>query len=348
MKAEDNSVYSYIIGKENPMGYINIPSFYTSMDNDEYKGVADDVAKEILKLKEENINGLILDLQFNGGGSMDEVVRLAGMFIDFGPLSIVVDKNNSRTVVKDYNRGSLYTGPMVILVNGFSASASEFFAGVMQDYNRAVIAGNRTLGKASMQTILPVNTQNTHDFVKVTIDKFYRITGKSSQYSGVEPDVVMPAYLDKLLPRESSMDTALKNDTLKTRLKYTPVPDDILKEIKLLSETRIKTDNDFNTIVSESNKIEILYETDKKPLALNFDAIFDDVHSLDETWKSINEAGEKEHNDYVKPPRSTYQKIMYDDFLSNANEYRVKLVKTNPYIKEGINILNDINRLKPQ
>lgn len=348
MKAEDNSVYSYIVGKENPIGYINIPSFYTSMDDGEHNGVADDVAKELLKLKEENIQGLIIDMQYNGGGSMDEVVRLAGMFIDFGPLSIIVDRNDNRTVVKDYNRGSLYNGPIVLLVNGFSASASEFFAGIMQDYNRAIIAGNKTLGKATMQTILPVNTKNTHDFVKVTIDKFYRVTGKSSQYNGIEPDIEMPAYLDKLLPRESSMPTALKNDTLRSRLKFTPLSNTLFKEVMQLSEDRIKTDTDFNSIAAVSNQIEQLYEAEKAPVALTFENVYDDIHALDATWKNINEASEKEHNAYVRPPRSTYQKIMYDDFLSNANEYRIKLVKTNPYVRECVNILNDINRFNPQ
>src|SRR5690606_21721594 len=95
MRAEDNSVYSFVIKGDTPMGYLKIPSFYTEMDNNSIKGCADDVAKEIQKLKEENIQGLIIDLQFNGGGSMDEVIKMAGMFIDFGPLSIVVDKSGN-------------------------------------------------------------------------------------------------------------------------------------------------------------------------------------------------------------------------------------------------------------
>lgn len=341
MRTEDNSVYSFVIGKKNPMGYIKIPSFYTAMDNNDIRGCADDVAKEILKLKGENINGLIIDLQYNGGGSMDEVIRLAGMFIDFGALSIVVDRNKLQNLIKDYNRGSLYDGPMVVLVNGFSASASEFFAGIMQDYNRAIIAGNRTMGKATMQTILPLNQTNQDEFVKVTIDKFYRVSGKSSQYIGIQPDVEMPYYLDNFLPREDSMPTALKNDSLRTKIKYKPQPED-LSAVKELSRERIKNSTDFNSVIAVNATISKLYTEDKTPLLLTFNSVFDDVHAMDGIWKTINTAEEKEHNLIISTPRDTYQKIMYDDFLSNTNEYRIKLVKTNLYIKESINILNDI------
>ena len=347
MKAEDNSVYSFVIGKDNPMGYIKIPGFYTAVDNNSMKGCADDVAKEILKLKEENINGLIIDLQFNGGGSMDEVIRLAGMFVDFGPLSVVVDRNNSKNVIKDYNRGSLYDGPVVVLVNGFSASASEFFAGVMQDYNRALIAGNTTLGKASMQTIIPLDGNGSRDFVKVTIDKFYRVSGQSSQYTGITPDVELPSYLDTYLPREKSNPTALVNDSINVHVKYKKLSGSF-KQIAAQSQERVKNNPDFNFVLDVNKKIDKLYTENKDPLLLTFDSVFDDVHALDQIWKSINVAEEKEQNPNISTPRDTYQRIMYDDFLANTNEYRVKLVKTNPYVKECINILTDINTAKAQ
>jgi carboxyl-terminal processing protease len=229
MKAEDNSVYSFILEEGNrKTGYIKIPSFYTAGDGT-IRGCADDVAKEITKLKKDNIQGLILDLQYNGGGSMDEVIKLSGMFIDMGPLAIITDTRYSYNTIKDYNRGTLYNGPLVVLVNSFSASASEFFAGIMQDYNRAVIAGSTTLGKATMQTILPLDEEKQQDFVKVTVDKFYRVTGKSSQYKGVEPDVEMPVFFEKLLPREKNMPTAMKNDSIILNLKYRRLPKETCK-----------------------------------------------------------------------------------------------------------------------
>jgi carboxyl-terminal processing protease len=233
------------------------------------------------------------------------------------------------------------------LVNGFSASASEFFAGVMQDYNRALIAGNQTLGKASMQTIIPLDKGNSQDFVKVTIDKFYRVTGKSSQYTGIKPDVEMPSYLDTYLPRENSMPTALKNDSINVHIKYKKLPGSF-KQIAAQSQDRIKNNPDFNFILDVNAKIDKLYTENKAPLLLTFDSVFDDVHAMDTIWKSINEAEEKEQNQSISSPRDTYQRIIYDDFMVNTNEYRVKLIRTNPYVKECINILTDINTAKSQ
>ena len=346
MRAEDNSVYSFVIKGDTPMGYLKIPSFYTEMDNNSIKGCADDVAKEIQKLKEENIQGLIIDLQFNGGGSMDEVIKMAGMFIDFGPLSIVVDKSGNRKVLKDYNRGALYNGPMVVLVNGFSASASEFFAGIMQDYNRAVIAGSRTMGKASMQTIYQMEEENPANFVKLTIDKFYRVTGKSSQYIGILPDIELPSYLDDLLPRENTLSTALENDSIKTRIRYKKLPQPFLSSIASKSMKRVMSNPDFNEVLRVNKNVMEQYTEDKAPVALTYDSVFEDVHAMDDIWKTISSAEEKEQGLKIKTPNDTYQKIMYDDFLSNTNEYRLKLVKTSPYVKEGFYILNDLYNLE--
>jgi carboxyl-terminal processing protease len=347
MKAEDHSVYSFIIGEGNDrMGYIKIPSFYTAEGNS-IKGCADDVAKEVSKLKKDNIKGLIIDLQFNGGGSMDEVIKLSGMFIDFGPLSVVVDKNKMYNTLRDYNRGSLYNGPMVVLVNGFSASASEFFAGVMQDYNRAVIAGNTTLGKATMQTILPLEGSE-QDFVKVTIDRFYRVTGKSSQYTGIVPDIQMPVFFERFLPRESSMPNAMKNDSIAPHLKYRPLPAEPIKQIAEMSRKRIDANADFIKIKSLNTVIEGLYGADKSPLALNFDAVFADVHSMDDIWKTINISSEKEQDLTVHNTTVASQAMMNDEYLKNSNEHKIKSVKSDPYIYEGLNILKDLTSLRNQ
>lgn len=346
MRSEDNTVYSFVIGDTLPMGYIKIPSFYTARDENSFHGCADDVAREIAKLNEENINGLIIDLQFNGGGSMEEVTKLAGMFIDFGPLTVVTGRNRSRNVIKDYLRGSIYNGPIVILVNGFSASASEFFTGVMQDYGRAIVAGNTTMGKATMQTIFQLQQNNPTDFVKVTIDKFYRITGKSNQYIGIVPDIEIPSYLNDFLPRENTDATALANDSIDVKLKFRKEKLDYREYAIKQSRERISQDPDFNEILSVNKTIKKMYEEDKAPVALNFDGVFNDVHTMDAIWKSISTFEDKLQINYIKTPRDTYQRIMYDDFLVNTNEYREKLVKTNPYIKEGINILTDIYNLE--
>ncbi len=348
VKSEDHSVYSYILGDVNPIGYIKIPSFYSAFDHTSLKGCADDVAKEVLKLKEQNIQGLIIDLQYNGGGSMDEVISMAGMFINFGPISIMSNKNGYNNIIKDYNRGMLYDGPMVVVVNNFSASASEFFAGVMQDYKRAVIVGNTTMGKASMQTILPLNEKSDNqDFVKVTIDKFYRITGRSSQYSGIIPDVSLPDFFEKFLPRESNYPTAIKNDTLNIKLKFKQMPDIALNKVVAMSKERLATDTSFVAIKSINERINTLYDENKAPLPVTFDAIFDDVHAMDELWSEINVITNKENDlDIYAMPSSSKEVSSSNDFYRSINEYKEKSLKTDRYVYEGLNIVNDLINMK--
>lgn len=346
MKADDHSVYSFILGDKNPVGYIKVPSFYTAFDNESNQGCADDVAKEIAKLKKDDIKGLIIDLQFNGGGSMDEVIRMAGMFVNFGPIAIITDKKMDYNIVKDYNRGMLYNGPMVVLVNGLTASASEFFAGVMQDYNRALIVGNTTLGKATMQTILPLdNTKEPEDFVKVTLDKFYRVTGKSSQYIGIVPDVELPSFFEDLLPRESSMPTAIKNDSLALNLAFTRLPDLGKGQVISQSITRTKSNADFKLISAVNTRINWLYEGTKSPLPVNFNNVYADTHSMDDIWKDISTASEKEQDFTIKPTTYT-AKNADDDYSISARTYKMKAAKTDIYINEAINILNDINNIR--
>lgn len=346
MKAEDHSVYSFIMGEKEPIGYIKIPSFYTAFDSDNDSGCADDVAKEVARLKKENISGLIIDLQFNGGGSMDEVIRMAGMFVNFGPIAIVTDKNESYNLIKDYNRGMLYNGPMVVLVNGFSASASEFFAGVMQDYNRALIVGSTTLGKATMQTILPLeDSRNAQDFIKVTQDKFYRVTGKSSQYTGIMPDVELPSFFDDLLPRESSMPTAIKNDSIPVTPSFTKIGTIDFKQAITQSRLRTEKNADFEMISNVNSRINELYNGNKPPLPVTFSAVFEDVHSMDDIWKSISDATEKEQDFTVRNTTYALKQADSDQFRKSTNDYRIKAVKADIYIGEAVNILNDINHI---
>lgn len=346
MKADDHSVYSFVLGDKNPVGYIKVPSFYTAFDNDSNQGCADDVAREVAKLKKDDIKGLIIDLQFNGGGSMDEVIRMAGMFVNFGPIAIVTDKKMDFNVVKDYNRGMLYNGPIVVLVNGMTASASEFFAGVMQDYNRALIVGSTTLGKATMQTILPLeDKKDAEDFVKVTQDKFYRVTGKSSQYIGIIPDIELPSFFEGLLPRESSMPTAIKNDSIALNLAFTKMSTTGKDMVINQSLERAKSNADFKLISAVNTRINWLYEGTKSPLPVNFNTVFTDTHSMDDIWKDISTASEKEQDFKIKPTTYT-AKNSDDEYSISARNYKIKAVKTDAYINEAINILNDINSIR--
>ncbi|KOS05535.1 hypothetical protein AM493_05425 [Flavobacterium akiainvivens] len=347
MKADDHSVYSYVLGEgKEKTGYIKIPSFYTAFDNgEEGDGCADDVAKELAKLRKAGISGLIVDLQYNGGGSMDEVIRMAGMFINFGPISVMTDRTKTYNTVRDYNRGMLYDGPMVVLVNGYTASASEFFAGVMQDYNRAVIVGSPTVGKATMQTILPLNEEQT-DFVKVTIDKFYRVTGKSSQYSGIIPDIELPFALNSLLMREKDMPMAIKNDSIDIKLRYAKLPDEALKQAVTLSENRLGSNPVLTGIADVNKRVDELYKRERKPVAINFQTVYDNAHTMDKLWKEITDKLQAENSFNVNNTIGTQDTQNQDAFYKSMNDAKIKTIRQDPYIFESLKVLNDINNYK--
>ncbi|MBG6062562.1 carboxyl-terminal processing protease [Flavobacterium sp. CG_9.1] len=341
MKADDNAVYSFIAEKETKIGYINIPSFYSNFEGNTVQGCADDVAKEIVKLQKDNIKGLVIDLQNNGGGSIEEAIKLAGMFIDIGPVSVLVDSKANQTILKDYNRGSVYTGPIVLLINGNSASASEFFAAAIQDYNRGIIIGSTSLGKATMQSILPLDEQNQQDFVKITIEKFYRITGESHQIKGIIPDISLPVLFDSIIPREINYKTAFKNDVIITKARFNPLPKTHFSELIQLSNSRIKTATLFNEISVANDQINALYNNPKKPTRLVFKDVFNDVHQIDSLWKKVKKIVDSQRNFTISNTSYDLEKLKFDAFQQDINTYKIQNLKNSPYLEEAVAILND-------
>jgi carboxyl-terminal processing protease len=341
MKATSNAVYSFVAGNETKIGYVNIPNFYSDFDGFSAKGCADDVAKEIEKLQKDNIEGLIIDLQDNGGGSMQEAVKLAGMFIDFGPVSVLVNNNKKHTILKDYSRGVYYFGPIVILINGNSASASEFFSAAMQDYNRALIVGSKSLGKATMQSIVPLDGSQ-QNFVKLTLEKFYNITGDSNQIKGVVPDIVLPVLFDSIVPRESSYKTALKYDRIKTKAKFNAFRKDYYPTLLEKSELRTKNNPRFQAIAATNQEINALYKDEKKPLRV----AFKDVHKTTTLWKKIKKIAETETNCIISNNLEDLEKMRFDSFQQEISTSKIKILKTNPYIEEAVELLKDFNNLK--
>jgi carboxyl-terminal processing protease len=221
---EDNIVSGFVLkgnDSKRAIGYISLPGFFT----DEYRetsGCAAAVTKEIIKLKGESIEGLILDLRFNGGGSLYEAVELAGLFIDVGPVGIVEVRGQAPETLKDMNRGLVYDGPLLIMVNGASASASEVVAAAMQNYDRAIIAGSVTYGKATGQTVVPLNDQDPAEgFLKVTEMRIYRIDGTSHQRSGVSPDFPIRDISSVIYHRETNNPRALKPNITNKKTYYT-------------------------------------------------------------------------------------------------------------------------------
>ena len=258
--SEEGIVKSYVLHGNKNIGYINLPGFYSREDESvtddrdiKYDGSANDVSKEIVKLRKDTITGLILDLRYNGGGSMWEAMQLAGIFIDIGPVASVKEKDGKVRFLKDPNRGTIYDGPLMVLINGASASASEFVSAVLQDYNRALIVGGTTYGKGTAQIVLPLDTmpfskeKNYEEFVKVTQQKFYRVNGNTTQWNGVVPDIELPdLYADESY-REKANSSALQPDISKVGIYQQSVALPV-QALKLKSNQRIAGDAYFNTI----------------------------------------------------------------------------------------------------
>lgn len=217
---EDQAAHGEVIeverdGEPHRLGVINVPTFYVDFDawqagEEEYRSTTRDVAKEIERLKEEGVEGIVLDLRNNGGGALQEANSLIGLFIDRGPTVQVRDAQGRIQLYGDSEAGTLYDGPLGVLVNRLSASASEIFAGAIQDYGRGLVLGTSTFGKGTVQTL----NELSHGQIKLTRAKFYRISGDSTQNRGVEPDIHFPSLIDPERIGESSLDNALAWDTV--------------------------------------------------------------------------------------------------------------------------------------
>jgi carboxyl-terminal processing protease len=231
---EEDVVQGYVLKGTKNIGYISIPDFYFDWENTKtgINGCANDVAKEIIKLKKENIEGLIIDIRFNGGGSLQEAVDLAGIFIDGGPVAQLKTKEPKPYTLKDGNSGSIFDGPLLVMVNGYSASASETFSATMQDYNRAIIAGSTTYGKSTGQIIFPLDTTVTIEtfdkvkaetYLKITTSALYRLTGTTAQQQGVQPDVLLPDLLQSIGEKEKDKTTSFKLTAIDPNKYYKPL-----------------------------------------------------------------------------------------------------------------------------
>jgi len=226
IKLNETFAKSAIIKGEHKIGYIRLPEFYADFDKPNGARSAVDVAKEIEKLKAENIEGLMLDLRGNGGGSLADVVQIAGLFIEDGPICQVKGRGDRPQVLRDRDKNVLYSGPLTVLVDQSSASASEIFAAAIQDYNRGIIIGSTsTYGKGTVQRNIPLNPESSSSLfankeaedlgtVKLTLQKFYRINGEATQNKGVVPDIILPDRYEFLKIREKDNVNSLKYDQI--------------------------------------------------------------------------------------------------------------------------------------
>ncbi len=355
---EENFVKSFVLDGDRRVGYIVLPGFYTEWETTNGSSCANDVAKEILKLKKENIEGLILDLRNNGGGSMEEAMQLAGIFIEEGVLGFEKEKEGKALALKDPNRGTVYDGPLLVMVNGSSASASEMVAGALQDYNRALIVGNPTYGKATMQVVLPLDTslsllaatksmagKNNYDYAKITMGKLYRVNGSSNQLRGVIPDITLPDIAALLNYRESSQDWALTADSVKKALYFSPLSPLPVSVLAAKSAARVKTDSGFELVKRSQPLVADMYNLTSLPL--QFDLYLRHKKEVKNAFSQLGRQMESQ-----KPGGFTIinnaadrQRLAADEYLSENNQLSVKSMLADIYLHESFLILADYIQL---
>lgn len=342
---DEDKVKGFILRGAQTVGYISLPAFYEDWEDSRgVKGCANDVATEIIKLKKENISGLILDLRYNGGGSVQEAVELAGIFIDAGPVAQIKTRDAKVITLKDVNRGTVYDGPLLLLVNGSSASASEMVAGTLQDYNRALIVGSPTYGKATAQVVLPMDTAvdlNTYNgkaqassYIKLTISKLYRITGNTAQLSGVKPDISLPDPPEALTQREGDEKFALPAITIPANKYYTPLAPLPVAAEQIVARKAMDSSDYFRKAQQQV--------LPAKKQAMDLSLYLDDIvaarkKEAAEEGGDADAAGDGPGNKAsafsVANPAYENQRLKADPDWKEMNEDRKKEVLADPYIR---------------
>ena len=258
MKLEEQSASKDVIeldrnGETYRIGVINIPTFYADFQamqagDPNYKSTTRDVRKLIEELKASGVDGVVMDLRNNGGGALHEANDLVGLFIDEGPTVQIRNANNDVQVLEDEDPSVVYDGPLVVLVNRMSASASEIFAGAIQDYGRGLVVGSQTFGKGTVQAVRPLN----HGQLKITQSKFYRVSGGSTQHKGVIPDIEIPSRIDKTRIGEDALDHALPWDQIEAvpHARYFDFTG-VIDELRNRHEERFATNPEFKLLQKE-------------------------------------------------------------------------------------------------
>ena len=328
------------------IGYIFLPEFYADFDRPNGNRSFTDVANEVTKLKAENVDGIVIDLRNNGGGSLYDVVQMAGLFIEDGPIVQVKDRENNASVLKDKDRNVLYTGPLAVMVNEFSASASEIFAAAIQDYGRGVIIGSTsTYGKGTVQRNIGLDENGFSlsnaelGTVKLTLQKFYRINGGSTQLKGVSSDIILPDNLEYLKVREKDDEDALPWDEINKATYKNWDPGYDLKTIQQLSNLRLENDNTFNLIKESS---EWLSNQNTKEYSLELDKYKLEQEAIRKTVKQLESLLKlKAELDVTALPKEVDR---WSDDKSKQERFQqwLKSLQKDIYLDQAMKVMNDM------
>ncbi len=327
-------------------GLIHLPEFYFNPNNPNDRNAATDFEKELLELKKEDINGIIIDLRNNGGGSLSTVVDIVGMFIEKGPVVQVKTQAGNERVLKDTDPSIQWDGSVVVLVNEFSASASEILAAALQDYERAIIIGSKqTFGKGTVQSFYPVNIFGNKDdlgAIKLTIQKFYRINGGSTQLEGVSSDIILPNKFSYTDVGERDYENALEFDKIDPAI-YDKWKSKIkLKKIKDKSVKRMQNNSYFELLDNKAKWFEEL--KDREKVSLNFDTYQKDKKEQKIKKENFDSILDKYKNGLkVKSPIYEIELITNDSVLAEKRKLWHKGVEKDIQLEEAINVLQDLN-----
>ena len=353
VELEETYAKSSIINDDiSKYGLINLPRFYVDFDDYGERNAASDLKKEIQNLKSKNINGLILDLRNNGGGSLKTVVDITGFFIDKGPVVQVKSIGGRREILRDNDPSTLWSGPLVVLVNEFSASASEILAAALQDYNRAIILGSKqTYGKGTVQNIVDLNnviSGNTYGdlgSLKITTDKFYRVNGGSTQLEGVKSDIIFPNRYSYIDIGEKNLENPLSWDKIDPA-RYNN-SGKIFNYSQVISESKERINNNEYFAIIDEHASWIKSQQDDKIISLEYLTYKDDIETSKSQSNKLKLIEEFESPYKFQWSNSNDKEDnSYKDDIKEKRDRWIESLKKDIYVNEAINLLRDLSSIK--
>lgn len=350
---EETFARSAVINTERgQVGYIYLPEFYADFQQANGRRAATDVAKEIVKLKNAGVDGIILDLRYNGGGSLNDVVEMGGFFIDRGPIVQVKSNRSAPVVLRDNESGELWDGPLVIMVNMGSASASEIMAAAMQDYKRAVIVGSTTFGKGTVQKILPLdrndpisavlagNNAKAIGSLKITVQKFYRVNGGSTQLRGVTPDIMLPDLYQYIDVGERRDKSAMPWDEI-APTGYTAWRNPVnVSALAAASKKRVAANPSFQLISANARRMK--ERNDHQVYSLNAAGYRQQTDAANADSKKLKELQEKSTPYEITNLKEDLPRINLDETNKEKNNKWLKDLQKDIYITETVHIVMDM------
>lgn len=339
---------SVIDTPEGKFGIIHLPKFYISFENRDGRDAFKDVAKEVEYLKEQKVEGIILDLRNNGGGSLQTVVDMVGLFIPQGPVVQVKAKSGESDVLYDRDNKTQWAGPLVVLINNYSASASEIFAAAIQDYNRGLVLGSKhSYGKGTVQNLLDLNRFGNKKIgdlgaMKFTSQKFYRVNGGSTQLKGVESDLVLPDRFLYIDTGERDNENAMEWDKI-AKAKYN-VFDYNFAPVKDKSKNRVAANKEFK-LIDESAKW-VKSQQDDNTFPLQYEEYTAKSKQLEEQSKKFNILKDYKNSLAFNSLPHDEALIKNDTVLQNKRKRWFKSLNNDVYVEEAVNVLKDIKAVK--